>query len=103
MTRPELQAAPESICTFLAEQDFDAALVEIRSHTSTPAAFAKRFFRWFDGFRTMKFVHNARDKFYGEEEVEVAGAKLLDRLGRSAAGDSRCELLLAYRKLDRGL
>jgi len=99
----DVQGVPESICTFLAEQDFDAALAEIRSHTSTPAAFTKRFFRWFDGFRAMKFVHHARDRFYGEEEVEVASAKLLDRLGRLAAEGSINELLLAYRKLNRGL
>ena len=49
----ELQPAPASIRTFLSEQDFDAALTEIHAHTSTPAAFTKRFFRWFDGCRAM--------------------------------------------------
>jgi glycosyltransferase involved in cell wall biosynthesis len=102
VTRPELRAAPESIRTFLDHQNFEAAYEEIRSHTATSAAFTKRFLRWFDGFRAMKFVHHARDKFYGEEEVEVASAKLLDHLGRLAAGDSIRELLLAYRELDRG-
>jgi len=102
MTQPTLQPAPESIRTFLAEQGFDAALAEIRGHTSTPAAFSKRFFRWFDGFRAMKFVHHARDNVYGEEEVDVATAKLLDRLAHSMAGASTRELLLAYRRLDRG-
>jgi hypothetical protein len=98
----ELQPAPESIRRFLTGQNFDAALAEIRDHTSTPAAFTKRFFRWFDGFRAMKFLHHARDNFYTEEEVEVASAKLLDRLGHSMAGASTRELLLAYRRLDRG-
>ena len=102
MTQTDPQPVTESIRTFLAEQDFAAALAEIRGHTSTPAAFAKRFFRWFDGFRAMKFVHHARDNFYGEEEIEVASAKLLDRLGRLAARESTRDLLLAYRKLDRG-
>lgn len=97
-----VQDMPESIGTFLVEQDFEEALGEIRRHTTTTAAFTKRFFRWFDGFRAMKFVHHARDNFYGEEEVEVASVKLLDRLGRLASGDSIRELLLAYRKLDRG-
>jgi len=102
MKSSELQPAPESIRRFLTEQGFDAALAEIRGHTSTPAAFTKRFFRWFDGFRAMKFVHHARDNFYGEEEVEIASSKLLERLGRSMVDASTRELLLAYRKLDRG-
>ena len=102
MTQPDLRAAPASIRTFLAEQDFESALAEIRGHTSTAAAFCKRFFRWFDGFRAMKFVHHARDHFYGEEEVEVASAGLLARLGRSPARASTKELLLACRQVDRG-
>jgi glycosyltransferase involved in cell wall biosynthesis len=99
----DVQDMPESIRTFLVRQDFDAAIAEIGRHTATPAAFSKRFFRWFDGFRAMKFVHHARDNFYGEEAVEVASAKLLGRLDRPAVGDSIEELLLAYRKLNRGL
>ena len=103
MVQGHLLSAPESIRTFLGEQGFDGALEEVRDHTSTPAAFTKRFFRWFDGFRAMKFVHHARDRFYGEEKVEVASAKLLDRLGRSKIGDSMRELLLTYRRMDRGI
>jgi hypothetical protein len=102
MTQPELQAAPESIRTFLAGQDFEQAFEEIRDHTATSAAFTKRFFRWFDGFRAMKFIHHARDQFYGEEEVNVAGARLLGRFGGSTPRAPTRELLLAYRKLDRG-
>ena len=103
MKTADVQDMPESIRTFLVRQDFDAAIAEIGRHTATPAAFSKRFFRWFDGFRAMKFVHHARDNFYGEEAVEVASAKLLGRLDRPAVGDSIEELLLAYRKLNRGL
>jgi len=97
------QAMPESIRTFLAQQNFEQALAEIRNHTATPPAFTKRFFRWFDGFRAMKFVHHARDHFYGDEQVELASAKLLSRLSGFAAARSVSELLRAYRKLDRGV
>jgi glycosyltransferase involved in cell wall biosynthesis len=103
ITQPDLQSAPASIRTFLGDQDFDAALAGIRGHTSTLAAFTKRFFRWFDGFRAMKFVHHARDHFYGDEEVEIASAKLLERFGRATTGSSTRELLFAYRRLNRGI
>ena len=100
-TKPGLQE-PESIRTFLDQQNFASAFEQIRGHTATSGAFTKRFFRWFDGFRAMKFVHHARDNFYGEEEVQVASATLLDRMGRLGAAHSIRELLLTYRKVDRG-
>jgi len=102
MTEPELPTAPESIRTFLRQQNFETACEQIRGHTATSGAFTKRFFRWFDGFRAMKFVHHARDNFYGEEDVQVASARLLDRIGRLGSAHSIRELLLAYRKVDRG-
>jgi glycosyltransferase involved in cell wall biosynthesis len=92
---------PESVRTFLAEQDFVEAMSEIRRHTSSGEAFVKRFYRWFDGFRAMKFVHHARDRFYGDEDVAVAAAKLLGRLGVNSSSLSTRELLEAYRKLER--
>lgn len=92
---------PESLQTFLQEQNFSDALEEIRQNTSTAEAFRKRFFRWFDGFRVMKLVHHARDKFYGEEDTGVAAAELLGRMGRQLEGRSPRELLLAYRALQR--
>ena len=97
-----VEEMPESIRTFLAEQGFESALDEIRSHTATPAAFTKRFFRWFDGFRAMKFVHHARDHFYGEEEVAIAAERLLGKIRRAEGTPSIIQLLEVYRKLDRG-
>lgn len=97
----ELQNTPESVRTFLSEQNFAEALSEIRRHTTSAEAFVKRLYRWFDGFRAMKFIHHARDRFYGEEEVAIAAAKLLGRLGVNATAKTECELLEVYRKLER--
>jgi cellulose synthase/poly-beta-1,6-N-acetylglucosamine synthase-like glycosyltransferase len=93
---------PEPVRAFLAEQDFEDALEEIRRHTSSAEAFVKRFYRWFDGFRAMKFVHHARDRFYGEEEVAVAAAELLGRIRTNAPPENARELLKLYRSLERG-
>ena len=98
----ELQNVPESVQTFLSEQNFAEALGEIRRHTSSADAFVKRFYRWFDGFRAMKFVHHARDRFYGEEEVATAAAKLLERIGVKAPSKNVRGLLKLYRSLERG-
>jgi len=95
---------PESLRTFLREQRFTEALAEIRDNTSTPAAFRTRFFRWFNGFQAMKFIHHARDHYYGERAIEADAERLLEllveRVGCKVGGSTR-ELLLAYRRLDR--
>jgi hypothetical protein len=98
----EPQNVPESVRTFLSGQNFAEALDEIRRHTTTAEAFVKRCYRWFDGFRAMKFVHHARDHCYGEEEVAVAAAKLLERMGAKSAPKNTRELLEVYRDFERG-
>ena len=101
----KLEGLPVSMRDFFAEQRFADALEEICENTSSEAAFRKRFFRWFDGFRAMKSIHHARDRFYGEGRVGEQAARLLARStpGRGAgAASSLRDLLQIYRELDRG-
>lgn len=65
-----LRALPPAVFTFLEKESFREKLREIRRNTATPAAFRKRFFRWFDPFLAMKYVHHARDHFYANIPVE---------------------------------
>ena len=97
-----LAALPASVRGFLAEQQFALVLAEIRENTSTEKAFRKRFFRWFDGFRAMKFAHYARDNFYGEGVVDGQAARLLaiKDSGQPRSNDL-FDLLNVYRGLDR--
>lgn len=95
------QFASEPLATFLKGQEFDGALAEMREQTSSAKAFRKRFFWWFDGFRAMKFIHLARDSFYGPGEVIAdAGQLFLKLTGRQTAGHVR-ELLLEYRAWEK--
>jgi hypothetical protein len=64
-------------------------------------AFVKRFFRWFNAFRLMKYTHFARDRFYPDIPVTRAAGWLLNELGISEDASSAKELLLRYRNLDR--
>jgi hypothetical protein len=100
----KLVTLPLSVRDFLARQQFAAVLSEIRQNTSSEDAFRKRFFRWLDGFRVMKFVHHARDCFYGEGTVEDQAARLLATLdcGLSQEKDLS-DLLKIYRGLDRAV
>lgn len=77
-------------------------LPEIIKNTATAASFRGRFFRWFDGFRALKFVRHASAQVYGTCPVDHAALALLQRrrlFNRSEA--SARELLLHYRCLDR--
>jgi hypothetical protein len=81
---------------FLEQQNFAAAIEEIRKNTSSEEAFRKRFFRWFDGFRAMKYIHYARNSAYGAAEI-VSSACELPGLPSPGQTDAR-ELLLRLRE-----
>ena len=65
-------AVPWPLNEFLQEQQFEAALKEIRANSASPASFRKRFWRWFHMFRIMKFLHFARERGYPDVPVEEA-------------------------------
>ena len=93
----------DSVKTFLEPLRISEVIEEIKKNTSNSAAFQKRFFRWFDGFMAMKFVHHARDKYYGAREV-YGEASRLARLTwpKSEPSSGVKELLGVYRMRQRG-
>jgi len=91
---------PESIRTFLEEHNFDAKLAEIQANTTIPITFGGRFFRWFNAFFLMKYVHFARDNYHPNVPVEEAARVLLQKYYfNDMSGASAKELLLEFRKL----
>ena len=88
---------PEPLQAFLEKQDFRAALKEIESNSASPEAFRKRFWRWFNMFRIMKFLHFARERGYEDIRVEEAAIRFL-KLGETATME---QLLDKFRELDR--
>ncbi|MDB6030137.1 MAG: hypothetical protein JWM16_475 [Verrucomicrobiales bacterium] len=93
---------PRAISSYLEEQEFGKALEEIESNTASAATFQKRFFGWFNGFQVMKFVHFARDTFYGERVIPVEARKLLELMNQPMDETASVrELLLRYRLADR--
>jgi len=91
--------APRAVTEFLATQNIEEVLQEIRENTANQDAFARRFARWFDGFRTMKFVHFARDQFYGAKPVTPEAARLLQAKGMQIPPED--QMLSEFRRLDR--
>ena len=103
---PFLESQPEVLLEFLALQQFGEALVEIRKNSASFPAFQKRFWRWFNMFRIMKFLHHAREEGYPDVPVEEAALGLLLHInpeGVEIPSDDidLKKLLLIYRDIDR--
>ncbi|MBM3836955.1 MAG: glycosyltransferase family 2 protein [Verrucomicrobia bacterium] len=99
-----LSAASKAMRSFLDKEDFVKSLQEIRQNTANEATFRSRFFRWFNAFRAMKFVHHARDYFYGEPKVGPEAVRLLQLVAGDVQGlDGMAvrDLLAIYRALER--
>jgi hypothetical protein len=92
----------ELMSEFLALNGWEERLAELRANTRSAEAFEKRFFRWFDGFLAMKYIHYARDNRHGPGNLVESAAHLFEwQTGAAHARANPRELLLAYRDLQR--
>ncbi|MCH2213566.1 MAG: glycosyltransferase [Flavobacteriales bacterium] len=108
ITKPELVTLggqiPYVMMDFLSAYFFDDRIVEIYSNSKGLSSFEKRFYRWFNAFMVLKFVHFVRDNAHPNVRVELAALDLLRNIGYPAVEKigSVGELLEIYRQLDRG-
>lgn len=90
---------------FLLQINFEQKLQKIRNNTRNYESFRVRFFRWFNAFMVMKFVHFARDAYYPNIEVAKAARDLLESRMEFIPSKPHTysytakELLLIYRRL----
>lgn len=89
----------EPLRKFLTEHNAREEVRMIRENTASQGAFQKRLFRWFDGFLVMKYIHFARDNFYGSAEVMSVAREIFHRRTHKLFGP--CDLLAAYRQIQR--
>ena len=92
---------PESVASFLAERSFEERLAEIRSGVTSFDGFQTRFFRYFNAFLIMKYLHHARDHFYLDIDVAEAARWLLPDERGALVDASPLELLRQARAIDR--
>ena len=94
---------PSSIERFHQEHDFEEDLAKILKNAASVQVFEKSFFRWWDGFRLLKFMHFARDHFY----ESISEKEALDALNNlywkipTIEGLSKIEQLGKVRAIDR--
>lgn len=96
----ELPNIPETIKVFYKENDFD--LKQLIKHSGGLSNFTQRYYQWWDGFRTLKFVHFCRDHFYPKINLDDALRWLSEQASNLDLKDqSREEQLLMLRDYDR--
>lgn len=96
---------PPVVSHYLMTSNFAHKLRELQDNTASIDAFKKRFFRWFTGIRTLKFVHWATDRDNPEEPIEQGATTLLRWQGLLDGHKGETidvsSLLLHYRRMDR--
>ena len=95
-----LASLPEPLRIFLQKQDIEEKLDEIRNNTANEAAFVKRFFLWFDGFKAVKYLNFVHERYYTKMNVEEAALQLLRLKGYGRVDGHAKSLLLLLRELD---
>jgi hypothetical protein len=91
---------PEAMALFLGEPFIGSVVPEIRANSGDLGPFRKRFFRWFNAFRLMKFLNFARDEIYSPTEAEDAAAKLLEWMKMPLPSSvNAVDLLQKFRRL----
>lgn len=86
---------------YLESQNFDTHLSEIRKNSKTEEAFQKRFFRWFDAFQVLKFVHFLRDNQFKNSPIEIESIRLMNAINILEIPTTNREKLVALRKLEQ--
>jgi len=106
-TTPELVTLggviPYVLIDFLNAYFFDERILEIKRNSSGVHSFEKRFYRWFNAFMILKFVHFVRDNAHPNMRVERAALEFLRKMDYPGVNEisSIDALLEVYRKLDR--
>lgn len=92
--QPSVQAFLESIN---AEKNWE----ELHQNTRNFDGFKKRFFRWFNAFMLMKYVHFSRDHFHPDIPLLEASTALFNKLGLPVPLPTYLAHLKIWRKLDK--
>ena len=96
---------PYPIRDYLLQNDYLNHITQANANCASLETFAKRFFGWFDGLKTVKYLNDSCRKTYGKQSPEKAAARLLERFAQVGeqvgATSSERELLQIYRNLER--
>lgn len=92
---------PVSVKSFIDTDEWFDRISEIKANSSATSSFVKRFFRWFNMFKVIKFLNHSHREIYYRTEAGEAALQLLRLTGSDFDSSNPKELLDYYRVLDR--
>lgn len=97
-----IHALPKGLACFLDENHAVDAVREINQNVASMQSYQRRFFRWFNAFRVIKFMNTIHGTELEKMPVKEAALTLLKRLGIPCKENmSEKEILLKLRKLEK--
>lgn len=90
---------PPVVRDFLATLDFYKKIEELQGNTASLDQFEIRFYKWFNAFMMMKYVHYARDHYYENVSLPLAAKWLLTNYEQDYTTTKAA--LIYLRKLDK--
>lgn len=83
--------------------EFISRILEIRGNAARESTFINRFYRWFNMFRSLKYINFAHQHYYSRVPVLDAARELISWTdpGFQAEGKAK-ELLLYFREIQKG-
>ena len=91
---------PYPIQDYLLQNDYLKQIAQANANSASPEAFTKRFFAWFNGLKTVKYLNDSCRKIYCKQAPGTAANRLLQKLGYENIDQIR-KLLQMYRKIER--
>jgi hypothetical protein len=95
----EVNVIPETIQAFLDTIDFEENLINIKKNSKAEAHFTEVFFKWFNAFKVLKYMHFARDNYYPDVTIFDGANELLEMTSNDKNDDLK-GLLVKYREID---
>lgn len=94
------KSTPFVLSEYFKSIDFESVIEEIILNSSGEKSLKKRFFRWFNMFRIMKFLNFGKN-IYPDVPVSTAAIELLSLKGVNVSDMNALELLEIYRAFER--
>jgi len=85
---------------YLLQNHYQEHISQANANSASQETFIKRFFGWFDGLKTVKYLNDTCRNVYTKQHPEKAAGRLLQKLGYEYDLPAK-ELLQIYRKIDR--
>jgi hypothetical protein len=99
--RQIFDSLPETIRADLGKE-FHSRVEEIKRNSAREETFRKRFFRWFNMFRTLKYINSAHRDFYPRIPVHIAVYDFMKKTSSDRVSTKEVrELLVQLRRIQR--